>query len=920
MRSLLLIGIHLLLLLYSGNSFGTHLRAGEIQVRRINCNSLTFQITLVIYVNTIGTSVQVGGQDDFMSFGDGASILIGETQTTMIDPLGIGKTVVTIEHTYQKPGHYLISYSEPSRNVGVVNMDLSVITRFHIETMIVVEEGKCNNYPILLTPPIDRACHKTTFFHNPGGFDADGDSLSYELALPKKDDANPVANYRNPNHPSFYTSFNQANEAGTGPPIFQIDPITGLLTWDTPGATGEYAVALKIREWKKDVNGSWYESSYIIRDMQILVNECANRKSALNFQDEVCVVAGEPVEIRMLATDPDGDSVRVDFFSELFEVAVYKPEIKPPSIVGRFNPSPLELIFTMETSCAWVRNKPYILNIKLTDRNKEGSSLTRFYTIKISIIAPPPKIESVVVNPVTRQVSLQWSIPSCENVQTFQIWRRTSSITYEESKCAKGMPSFLRYDLIAVVPQSQSTFTDHNLEIGSQYCYRIIAVIVGNNPGKLSLDTCLIPKPAEAPVITNVSVEETSVSEGKISVKWTKPFEIDKIQYPAPYQYQVFRKNETLATPFEKVGGLQSDTTFTDQHLNTSQYAYRYFVELYVVALSALPVDSSSRASSIIAVSESKVEQIDLHWSAQTPWTNYAAKYPYHLIFRSTKSDGPFELIDSINVLSNDFMYSDRGRYRSIGLTRDLYYYKIMTRGTYGNPAIAEPLQNLSPIISGQLLDTVPPCSPGNVRLVSIACNQFSCDGKSYYTSLHWDTLDQTCDEDVVAYEVLTKSDTAQVYTSLAIVNVPMYHHNNLTNLDYCYRVVSIDHAGNRSDSSASVCNSSCLNFKLPNVITPGSIDAQNDYLATYDGDNSSEDHCARSVRRVELLVYNRWGEEIFLKTINNNETNILWPGTTSSGIDVSAGVYFVNAQVEFQTNDPSKRRQEVKGWVHVLR
>jgi hypothetical protein len=636
-------------------------------------------------------------------------------------------------------------------------------------------------------------------------------------------------------------------------------------------------------------------------------------------EQEVCVVAGDPVKIKFEAVDPDGDSVRVDFFSELFELAIFQPEITPALTVGKFKQSPSNLEFKMNTSCARVRKDPYILTAKITDRNKNSPPLSRYYTIRIFIIAPPPKIESVIVKPITKQISLEWSIPSCENIQSFQIWRRTSPTDYTETPCSKGMPALLRFDLLALVPANQKTFTDINVEIAAQYCYRIVALVAGNNPGKLSMDTCLIPKSAQAPVITNVSVEDTDNLDGKIFIRWTSPFEIDRIQYPPPYTYQVFRQNETLNTAFEKIGTVQSDTTLVDERLNTTQYAYRYWVELYVPTLSTMPVDSSSEASSIVIASRPQPGQIELLWTANTPWSNFSVKDPYHLIFRSVKKEGPFELIDSINVISNGFLYTDRGRYKNQQLGPDPYFYKIKTRGTYGNPKINDPLENFSPIIPGQVLDSIAPCAPV-VEMESISCNQFSCDGKSYYTSLKWSSPDNTCDADVVGYEVLVKSDTALHYASLGTVNQTTFKHSNLTNLDYCYRVVSIDHVGNRSDSSAAICNTSCLNFKLPNVITPGTPDERNDYFAAYGDENSTEDQCARSVNRVELLIYNRWGEEIFLKRIDNQETNILWPGITNSGTEVSSGIYFFKAQVNFQTNDPEKRKQEFKGWVQVLR
>ncbi len=204
----------------SKSSLATHLRAGEIIVERVNCQSLTFKITITVYTNT-GSTVQFGGTqglDDLLDFGDGTQMLVPETPNTLRPDLGdnIGTASFTVFHTYAGPGKYLISYREPNRNEGVLNMANSVNTRFYIETFIDIDPFKgCNNTPQLLIPPIDRACPGVAFFHNPGAFDPDGDSLSYEMVIPFGDRSLTVAKYRDPNSESFYTTnYPTANEDG----------------------------------------------------------------------------------------------------------------------------------------------------------------------------------------------------------------------------------------------------------------------------------------------------------------------------------------------------------------------------------------------------------------------------------------------------------------------------------------------------------------------------------------------------------------------------------------------------------------------------------------------------------------------------------------------------------------------------------
>ncbi|MDH5380364.1 MAG: gliding motility-associated C-terminal domain-containing protein, partial [Cyclobacteriaceae bacterium] len=258
----------------------THLRAGEIIVERINCQSLTFRITVLVYTD-MASGVLFGGGT--LRLGDGSDpdddgskgFLIPDVSHTPRGDLGedVGTASYSFVHTYGAPGKYIISYIEQNRNGGVLNMDNSLTTTFFIEAQILVDPFLgCNNSPVMLIPPIDKGCPGVAFFHNPGAYDPDGDSLSYELTIPKKDVGTTVDNYRDPNRKEFFNQFTYSNEDGTGDPTFSIDNITGELKWDAPGdlkytGVSEYNVAFIIREWRK-IGGQWFPMGYVVRDMQ----------------------------------------------------------------------------------------------------------------------------------------------------------------------------------------------------------------------------------------------------------------------------------------------------------------------------------------------------------------------------------------------------------------------------------------------------------------------------------------------------------------------------------------------------------------------------------------------------------------------------------------------------------------------------
>ncbi|HZB13250.1 MAG TPA: gliding motility-associated C-terminal domain-containing protein [Chryseolinea sp.] len=911
-------------------SSASHLIDVEIRAKPLNCNSRTYEITVIAYVKIGG--VAFGGEDAFVAFGDGDSVLVPElAQTELVDAiLNIGKVEFTVIHTYETFGVYILSYFERNRNEGIVNMDASVNTPFYTESSVTISEKACDSSPYLTVPPIDRACSGTAYYHNPGAVDPDDDSVSFSFVIPKQNKIENVMNFHYPNDSKFYTgsglNYNQGNESGTGPPTFVIDPIDGTVTWDAPGATGEYALAIKITAWKFNPRDSaWVESGYSIRDMQVVVEDCSNKKPDLTVPDEICALAGTPIEFAVTASDPDGDPVFIEAFSDVFSVSDNPATVNPTGSPLQSTAAPYDtaaLQFKWNVSCLHVKNQPYKVVFKVTDSPPSGPRLVRFKTVSIRVIAPPPELENVTINPVAKKVTLGWKSYPCENVSGFQVWRRVAQYKYEQPECNVGMPHFLRYTLLTTLPGDVQNYTDSDLAIAAQYCYRIVALIGENNiPSRISLDTCFIPKPAEAPVITNVSILETSESSGKVEVRWTSPFDIDQNQYPPPYEYKVYRSTGFGQNDFIEVTSSPIRDTVLIDTQNTAHFAHEYRIILFVPTLTNLPIDTSSVASSVFLTAQAQPGKIKLSWEAQTPWSNYLQAYPYHRIYRSNNnSAGPFILIDSVDVNENGFQYIDNGRFQGQALQENqLYYYKILTRGSYGNPELIEPLENYSEISNGTILDSKPPCTP-IVAIDKVDCSAFNCTTDSYYNKLTWHYPDDlACSEDHVTYQVFVSDTDSGDLIPLATTSETSFQDSNLSSLAKCYVVTAIDAVGNISPVSEPVCNDNCPYFELPNVFTP-SPDGLNDQFIAF-GSETGPVHCARFVLQVDLKVYNRWGMEVYsINDVIPEDNYIFWNGSTNSGKELEAGVYFYSAEVTFDVRDPAQQHKVINGWVHLIR
>jgi hypothetical protein len=943
------------LFLISSVAIGSHLRAGEITAIRTDCGSLMYSVTVTVYLDT-ESGVTFGG--DWLDFGDGNKTEIPEMTTIPRPDLGpnMGMATFTVSHLYSaSQTSYVISYSEEFRNAGIVNISQSGSTPFYIETAIFLDPFlKCNeNLPILDSPPIDRGCVGVSFFHNPAAHDIDGDSLSFELLIPKRSSHNLVFNYIAPNAPGFYADYSTGNETHDGPPGFSIDPLDGNLVWDAPGKMGEYNIAFRIIEWRKDEFHRWRMVSYVVRDMQIIIEDCMNSRPDLILPADTCVVAGDVIEKTIFGIDPENDPVKIEIFSQVLHLpsaATFTPD--PPV----FQPSAdkAELKFRWNTSCEHIRNQYYKVVFKITDKPDNGPPLVTFRTWQIKVIGPAPKWKDAKLLIAKRIALLQWKNYECPQAERMQIWRKTGGSNYEAGNCITGMPD-LGYTLVDEIKLKDSVtnnwvtqYMDDNhkqgLAYGSGYCYRLVAVFPDPKGGEsyVSNDTCLAPVLVDAPVITKVSVEETGDRNGSIRVGWYGPFQIDKTVFPGPYTYMIYRGTGfTGQTSLALTANPISDTTFLDTGIDTESAVFTYSIVLYSNTIADpdhwQAIDTSSAASSVRLDAVPKNNEISTVWKAEVPWSNKSEQFPYHLIYRGHEGD-PFDkfvLIDSVDVQRSPFAYSDNGTYQNIPIKNgETWCYRVMTRGTYNNEAITAPLQNFSEIACATAGDIEKPCVP-ELSIVSSDCEKvFETslgDVKEFSNKIYWNIR---CAKKVRYYRVYSSSNNAGGFTLIADhVTDTFFVARNLSSFAACYKVSAVDSKGLESELSVGVCNDNCPQYALPNVFSPNG-DECNDVFSAYGlkhfnpgspescvpgSDNITK--CMRFAEGVSFTVYNRWGKEIYTyeSGIGDKSLYINWDGRDNTGQLISPGVYYYQAKVKFTVMDPAKKQQTLKGWIKIM-
>ncbi len=915
----------------------THIRAGEIIVERISTQSLTFRITIIGYTDT-GSTVEFGGGR--LEFGDGTAIDIDtEKDFSLKEDLGdeIALNVFVISHTYQGTGSYTLRFQEFNRNGGILNMANSVETPFYVETNITIDPFLgLNNSPQLLIPPIDRAATGATFFHNPGAFDPDGDSLSYKIVIPKQDIDLEVIDYTFPNNERHYVGFDYqtSNEAQNGPPTYTLNEINGDMIWDAPGLAGEYNVAFIVEEWRK-VQGQWIRLGYVTRDMQIIVEETDNERPDLLIPNDTCVVAGSLLEATIIGEDPDGHNITIESFGGVYDLisspATFSPN--PPTEQS----SPGQLNFNWQTNCNHVRERPYEIQFKVKDSPPalERPALAKFETWNVTVIGPAPEGLTATVRP-GREIQLNWDSYFCGNAVEMQIYRRVDSFQYVPEHCETGIPENGGYELIGSVDIGNRSFLDDNngegLNPGANYCYRLVAVfpLPGGGESIVSEEICAMLD-ADAPVITNVSIENTGTDDGEVLVRWTPPFDVDPVQFPPPYRYEIARAQGFDGNAGLQVLGSTTDTTFIDTGINTRDQVFNYRIYLYDG--SDAFVDSSAIASTVRLDLQSFLGGVELNWQADVPWSNNIQDFPYHYIYRDQVVNGSPQqlvLIDSVNVNERGFTYLDNGAFNNTPLSDQIEYcYFITTSGGYGNDVIPEPLINKSQIVCAQPNDTIPPCTPVNITLRD--CSDFlrnrPCADDNYENVVSWQPDgDDACQLDVRSYNIYYSPAIDGNFVLIGNVTDTVFIHDSnnevagLDGLGGCYQITSVDRSGNESDLSDPMCVTnfdSCAYYELPNVFTPNG-DGKNDTFEAFKG---IPERCPRFVEKVVFTVYNRLGKRLFeYESGGENDIFINWNGNSDSGQQLSSGIYYYEADVTFDILDTDFSTRKLKGWIHLVR
>ncbi|MCX6280818.1 MAG: gliding motility-associated C-terminal domain-containing protein [Bacteroidetes bacterium] len=858
--------LFLALLTLPARLFATHQRAAEITFRHIG--ALTYEITLISYTYTLSP---VNASRDYLqiNWGDGTSDLIPRVQSLFLpDTIRYNKYIG--QHTFAGPSTFVISCEDPNRNFGIMNIPNSVnIPMFIYSELTISPYMQPDNSPILLVPPVDNACVGQPFYHNPGAYDPDGDSLSYKLVTCLGFHGMPIPGYTLP------------------PPdnSCHINPLTGDFSWISPEQQGEYNIAILIEEWRDGIRIGSVE-----RDMQIHVVACNDHPPVIDSIADTCVEAGHTMRFPVTAHDPDTlNIVTLTALGGPFILSLSPAYMTPDTAQGQGHVSS---IFHWPTICRHVRKKPYQVYFKAQD---DGSPVRLVDIKSMNILVIGPRPMNLGTAPAGNDINLTWDTYSCTNAKGFYVYRKSDSTGYIPGYCQTGVPAYLGYSRIMVINDITATsYLDDNngagLNRGIKYCYLVTAFFQDGAEGYASNEACAELK-KDIPVITNVSINTTDLNQGSIYLAWSKPTQMDTIQAPGPYKYLIYRSRSDNPQQYVIIDSLfnLNDTLKTDTLLNTVGYSFRYRIDLYnLTPGKTFFMGSSQPASSMYLRLSPSDKKMRMYWSNDVPWNNNT-----FAIYRSDAFSGSY---DSVGFSVKPF-YIDR-----LLINGTAYYYKIKSRGAYSSGGFIVPIINLSQKTGGVPVDNDPPC-PQKLS-DSVICKDFT-------NYLRWSNPGDTCGKDIAKYYIyFSPSSGIQPALIDSILNPydTFYIHKQANSVVGCYSVIAIDSAGNRSDFSNTLCvdYTACPLYTLPNFFTPNG-DGYNDLFVPIT--NSSVDH-------VDMKIFNRWGRIVY----KTSDPEINWDGNDINTKSACAdGTYLFICDV-YEITLSGIQQRTIQGSITLLR
>ena len=293
MRSILIC----LALTLTSSAFATHTFGGEIYY--VHVSGFTYAITVHYYTKT---SSPADRPEIVLIPGDGSA---GDTLPRTMEtyfPNDWKLNVYEGVHTYPGFGRFTLTFEDPNRNQGILNIPMSVNEAFCVSTVLVIDAVLGPNNSVRFTNYQHISWYSgAAFFHETMPADIDGDSLSFELIDPLGDGCDTIPGYALPS----------TIPAGN---YCEVGVSSGVFGWYDPVLIGQYVIAIRCTERR---NGELI--GQVTRDMSLIILPGATATNEIGAKPTISIsstVSGGLFNIRtyqagvIAVMDVQGRSIR----------------------------------------------------------------------------------------------------------------------------------------------------------------------------------------------------------------------------------------------------------------------------------------------------------------------------------------------------------------------------------------------------------------------------------------------------------------------------------------------------------------------------------------------------------------------------------------------------------------------------------
>ncbi|WP_299825145.1 T9SS type A sorting domain-containing protein [uncultured Pontibacter sp.] len=351
MKTKLLVLILAVILLVPFTSNSTHINGAYFSYKVDSQNPLKYKFKLTIFSDDRSIA------DDpvvHIGMGDLNQVTVPKTKNISYQNYN-SIEVYEWEYTYAAPGNYMVYWVGIYRNPNIINVPhpSDQLTQF-IRTQVKAGFTTVNNNSAdIIVPAPHEAFVGEPFKTNMIAYDADGDRLTYELVPPQHLNQNSIPQ----------------NLPGYQFPVGLHINKFGELHWQNPVVKGEYAISVKITEYREQ-----QPVGYIVVDINLLVKDRDHQpvvkllnkdRLTINYDGSVYAKPEQTLKLEFFVEKAPNSThpIYAKQFSDLDTL-----DLATPDFAARDSANGLAVTLRLTPATSIARNQPYIIGLRGASR------------------------------------------------------------------------------------------------------------------------------------------------------------------------------------------------------------------------------------------------------------------------------------------------------------------------------------------------------------------------------------------------------------------------------------------------------------------------------------------------------------------------------------------------------------------------